>query len=47
MVLIANGESPNAIVAFTFTEKAAESIKLRVTTALKAAGLHETAMGAM
>ena len=32
--LIANGASPREIVAFTFTENAAESIKLRVSQAL-------------
>lgn len=45
--LIASGEAPNSIVAFTFTEKAAESIKLRIGQALAAAGLETTALGAM
>jgi DNA helicase-2/ATP-dependent DNA helicase PcrA len=45
--LIAQGVEPNSIVAFTFTEKAAESIKLRVASALKAVGIPETVLGAM
>lgn len=45
--LVAQGESPDSIVAFTFTEKAAESIKLRVSQALTAAGLSPTVLGAM
>ncbi len=45
--LIASGEEPEGIVAFTFTEKAAESIKRRVSQALRAAGLDSTVMGAM
>lgn len=45
--LVAEGESPDSIVAFTFTEKAAESIKLRVAQALAAAGLSPTILGAM
>ena len=36
--LLAEGERPEGIVAFTFTEKAAESIKRRVSEALRAAG---------
>ncbi|MBI5386115.1 MAG: ATP-dependent helicase [Verrucomicrobia bacterium] len=45
--LLAEGEDPKSIVAFTFTEKAAEAIKLRVAKALEAAGLQPTAVGAM
>ena len=45
--LLAEGESPEGVVAFTFTEKAAESIKRRVSQALLAAGLDATVMGAM
>jgi DNA helicase-2/ATP-dependent DNA helicase PcrA len=45
--LIAQGVDPKGIVAFTFTEKAAESIKLRVASALKALGIPDTVLGAM
>lgn len=45
--LVAQGTNPDSIVAFTFTEKAAESIKLRVSQALTAAGLSPTVLGAM
>jgi DNA helicase II / ATP-dependent DNA helicase PcrA len=45
--LIAQGIDPKGIVAFTFTEKAAESIKLRVASALKAVGVPDTVIGAM
>ena len=45
--LIAEGEPPDSVVAFTFTEKAAESIKLRVSQALDAAGLDPLLVGAM
>ena len=45
--LLAEGKQPEGIVAFTFTEKAAESIKRRVTEALQTAGLDSTIMGAM
>ena len=45
--LIAEGESPEGIVAFTFTEKAAESIKRRVSQALLTVGVDPTVMGAM
>lgn len=45
--LLAQGEAPEGIVAFTFTEKAAESIKRRVSQALAAAGLEPTVLGAM
>lgn len=45
--LLAQGEAPEGIVAFTFTEKAAESIKRRVSQALAVAGLEPTVLGAM
>ena len=45
--LLAEGNQPEGIVAFTFTEKAAESIKRRVTEALQRAGLDSTIIGAM
>lgn len=45
--LLAEGEDPEGIVAFTFTEKAAESIKRRVSEALQEAGLDPTTIGAM
>ncbi len=45
--LLAEGVEPRAIVAFTFTEKAAESIKRRVAQALVAVGIDPTVMGAM
>ncbi len=45
--LLAEDEAPEGIVAFTFTEKAAESIKRRVSQALTTAGLDPTVMGAM
>ena len=45
--LLAEGKQPEGIVAFTFTEKAAESIKRRVTEALQTAGLDSTIIGAM
>ncbi|MGN6257130.1 MAG: ATP-dependent helicase [Solirubrobacterales bacterium] len=45
--LVAEGEPPESIIAFTFTEKAAESIKLRIGTALAAAELEPTVLGAM
>lgn len=45
--LIAQDTDPRGIVAFTFTEKAAESIKLRVARALAAVGLDPTILGAM
>jgi DNA helicase II / ATP-dependent DNA helicase PcrA len=45
--LIGEGEPPEGIVAFTFTEKAAESIKRRVSEALEKAGFDPTLMGAM
>ncbi len=39
--LLAEDETPEGIVAFTFTEKAAESIKRRVAQALSTAGLDD------
>ena len=44
--LLAGGAAPESIT-FTFTEKAAESIKLRIGNALVAAGLEPTMLGAM
>ena len=45
--LVANGCPANSIVAFTFTDKAAESIKRRVSEALSKFGLPQTLVGAM
>ncbi len=45
--LLAEGVDPRSIVAFTFTEKASESIKLRVARALAAVGIDPTVVGAM
>ncbi|KAB8144511.1 ATP-dependent helicase [Chloroflexia bacterium SDU3-3] len=45
--LIAEGALPSDIVAFTFTEKAAESIKRQVAKALEISGLPSTILGAM
>lgn len=45
--LISMGEAPESIIAFTFTEKAAESIKRRVAEALYKLGLSENMVGAM
>lgn len=45
--LIAQGADPASIVAFTFTEKAAESIKRRVAEALTAVELNPLTLGAM
>jgi DNA helicase-2/ATP-dependent DNA helicase PcrA len=45
--IVSKGESPDSIVAFTFTEKAAESIKRRVAEALHKFGLPENYIGAM
>jgi DNA helicase-2/ATP-dependent DNA helicase PcrA len=45
--LVADGEPPNSIVAFTFTDKAAESMKLQVARALGAAGFDPSVIGAM
>jgi DNA helicase-2/ATP-dependent DNA helicase PcrA len=40
--LIAEGNEPNGIVAFTFTEKAAEAIEVKVAGALEAVGVEPT-----
>ena len=45
--LIAQGAVPQSIVAFTFTEKAADSIKRRVSQALKETKLDPKVMGPM
>jgi DNA helicase-2/ATP-dependent DNA helicase PcrA len=45
--LIAQGAAPESIVAFTFTDKAAESIKLSIARALRSAGLDSFMLGAM
>jgi len=45
--LISKGEDPESIVAFTFTEKAAESIKRRVAEALRKLNLTENYIGVM
>lgn len=45
--LISKGEAPESMIAFTFTEKAAESIKRRVAEALYKFGLSENIVGAM
>ncbi|MCH5352633.1 MAG: ATP-dependent helicase [Acutalibacter sp.] len=45
--LIATGCPADSIVAFTFTDKAAESIKRRVSEALSKFGLPQTLVGAM
>ncbi|NQX56862.1 ATP-dependent helicase [Pedobacter panaciterrae] len=45
--LIAEGASAESIVAFTFTEKAAESIKRRVAEALEKCGFSPILVGAM
>ena len=45
--LLAEGEQPDGIVAFTFTDKAAESIKRRVSEALETATIEPTIMRAM
>ncbi len=45
--LVSKGESPDSIIAFTFTEKAAESIKRRVAEALLKFDLPENYIGAM
>lgn len=45
--LISEGAPPASIVAFTFTEKAAESIKRRVASALSRVGLQPELLGAM
>lgn len=45
--LISKGKDPESIIAFTFTEKAAESIKRRVAEALYKLDLSENMVGAM
>ena len=45
--LVSKGEAPESIVAFTFTEKAAEAIKRRVAEALRKFDLPENYIGAM
>ncbi|RQV97091.1 ATP-dependent helicase [bacterium] len=45
--LIAEGVDPRSIVAFTFTEKAADSLKLRISQALVSVGLAPTILGAL
>ena len=45
--LVSQGANPESIVAFTFTEKAAESIKRRVAEALRKFGYPENYIGAM
>jgi DNA helicase II / ATP-dependent DNA helicase PcrA len=45
--LVAQGADPKGIVAFTFTDKAADSMKLRVAESLRAAGFDATVLGAM
>ena len=45
--LLDQGADPNSIVAFTFTEKAADAIKLRVAQALETTGKSPTVLGAM
>ena len=45
--LIHEGAEPESIIAFTFTEKAAESIKRRVAEALEKTGISAALVGAM
>jgi DNA helicase-2/ATP-dependent DNA helicase PcrA len=45
--LLAGGVSPEGIVAFTFTERAADSIKRRVAQALTQTGANPNVLGAM
>lgn len=45
--LLAKGEPPQSLVAITFTEKAAESIKLKVARTLPKLGLPAELLGAM
>jgi DNA helicase-2/ATP-dependent DNA helicase PcrA len=45
--LLASGEPPDGIVAFTFTDKAAETIKRRVAQALAKVGVNTDVMGAL
>lgn len=44
---LVEGHPPHSILAFTFTEKAAEAIKLRVAHALLRVGISPTVIGAM
>lgn len=46
-LIAADGEDPGGIVAFTFTEKAADAIRRRVAGALGRAGVSPTVLGAM
>src|SRR6266404_3510150 len=45
--LLAGNEAPEGIVAFTFTEKAAETIKRRVSQSLAQVGISPNVLGAM
>lgn len=45
--LLKEGATPESIIAFTFTEKAAESIKRRVADALEKSGIAVSLVGAM
>jgi DNA helicase II / ATP-dependent DNA helicase PcrA len=45
--LLAAGEAPEGIVAFTFTDKAAETIKRRVSQSLGQVGISQNVLGAM
>ncbi len=45
--LVAQGATPSSIVAFTFTEKAADAIKLRVSQSLERIGWDPAILGAM
>jgi len=45
--LLAQDEAPDGIVAFTFTEKAADTIKRRVSQSLLRVGVDPSVMGAM
>jgi DNA helicase II / ATP-dependent DNA helicase PcrA len=45
--LLADGATPDGIVAFTFTERAADSIKRRVSQSLIKVGLSSNVLGAM
>ncbi|MFD9163021.1 ATP-dependent helicase [Streptomyces sp. NPDC059558] len=45
--LVASGAAPESVVAFTFSDKAAETIKNRVATALKVCGMDPLLVGGM
>ena len=45
--LVAEGEDPGSIVAFTFTNKAAHSMKRKAADVLKRAGMDPTVLGSM